>query len=112
MPGEQTTRVNILGEEYRIQGDSDSAEIQRLAEQVEGMMKDILGASPITEPKRLAVLTAMNIAQQLLREREHSTKLLETLKERIEGLTLRLDETMSDVEMETPILSSDVVEQG
>jgi cell division protein ZapA len=110
MPGEQATRVKILGEEYRIQGDSDGDEIQALARLVEGTMKELLGASPITEPKRLAVLTAMNIAQQLLRERENSTQVLATLKAKIESLTVRLDDTLSDVDTEAPILSSDVVE--
>ncbi|MBU1700079.1 MAG: cell division protein ZapA [Candidatus Eisenbacteria bacterium] len=110
MPGDPTTKVKILGEEYRIQGDSDAEEIQKLARFVEEMMKELLGASPITEPKRLAVLTAMNIAQKLLRERENSTQLLETLKERIGELTDRLDDTLLAVDLETPILSSDLVE--
>jgi cell division protein ZapA len=96
MDGRTIATVRILGEEYRIQGDSDSEEISRLAAYVDQALRQLMEASPISDPKRLAVIASVNIAQQLFRERKEAAALLEKVGERIERLTDKVDGALEE----------------
>ncbi|MBD3335636.1 MAG: cell division protein ZapA [Candidatus Eisenbacteria bacterium] len=97
MDSAETTRIKILGEEYRIQGDSDAGEIAELAGLVEQTLRELMEASPVTDSKRLAVLAALNIAQRLRREQHHNEEALSALREKVEALNQRLARTLEDV---------------
>lgn len=88
--------VKILDEEYRIHGDSDLEEISRLAAYVDQAIRQLMKASPVTDPKRLAVMASVNIAQQLFQERAESSECLGALHEKAQGLSRQLDVILRD----------------
>ena len=57
--------VNILGRDYEVGGALDPAYVEQLAEKVDGMLHALDEAAPGQENEQLAVLTALNLADQL-----------------------------------------------
>ena len=57
--------VTIYGSDYTIKGDIDEEYIARLAEFVDIKMKEIADQTKIASTQRLAVLTALYIADEL-----------------------------------------------
>lgn len=60
------TAVKVYGVEYLISTMEDPAYARRVAEYVDRKMREIAGESRILDQSRLAVLTAMDIADELL----------------------------------------------
>lgn len=60
--------VEILGERYTIRGDADPAYIAEVARLVDSRMRDLKKSFRDISRSRLAVLTAINIADELLQK--------------------------------------------
>lgn len=58
-------RVRILGEEYTIVGDAEETTIRNLAAMVDERMHELKQALPNASISRLAVLCAINLADEL-----------------------------------------------
>lgn len=74
--------VNILGRDYEVGGALDPDYVERLAEKVDGMLHALDEASPGQENEQLAVLTALNLADQI----KQLTDQLDQLKEEKQDL--------------------------
>ncbi|MBM3279228.1 MAG: cell division protein ZapA [Candidatus Handelsmanbacteria bacterium] len=72
----QGIRVYILGEEYRIASEGDPAEVQRVAELVDSKMHELQSRQGSLPRGKVAVLAAMDIAAELLQERQLIDKML------------------------------------
>lgn len=59
-----TTRVEIYGQGYSIGGDGDAAYVQRLAERVDAQMRLIGRQARTADSLRVAVLAALNLADE------------------------------------------------
>ena len=90
----KTTDVEIYGQRYSIRGEADETYIRRLAGFVDGQMRQLAEGMNTTTPSRLAVLTALNLAHQLL----------EAEKKRAQG---EADVEVSDVRELVPDGSTD-----
>ena len=70
-------RVEIYDQEYHIKGDLDPEYIQKLAKYLDAQMRSIAGRTRTVDSLRVAVLTALNIADennQLKAKYEAATK--------------------------------------
>ncbi|MCK4306152.1 MAG: cell division protein ZapA [Candidatus Eisenbacteria sp.] len=90
------TKVTILGEEYRVSGRPYGATISELAAYVDDTIGDIKQHSSVVDMKRLAVLTALNLADELLRERARSQTVLDQVRERADKLDSILGEALGN----------------
>jgi cell division protein ZapA len=61
--------VEILGERYTIRGEAEPGYIAEVARMVDERMRELQEASPSIARSKLAVLTAINIADELMQER-------------------------------------------
>jgi cell division protein ZapA len=66
-PVQQCT-IRILGQEYRVRSDQDPSHLEQVAAYVNAVLSEVRQATPDTQDA--AVLTALNIASELLRLRE------------------------------------------
>jgi cell division protein ZapA len=66
----ESVEVVILGMRYRITGDEPPEYIQELAEFVDGKLREVREKSPQITPLKAAVLTALNIADELKKTRK------------------------------------------
>ena len=96
---ENRITVDICGEEYTFIADESPAYMQKVAELVDRKMSDILAGSKVGRPAA-AVLAAMNVADQYLKELEASENLRRQLKENLEeanALKLELSEAKREI---------------
>ena len=89
--GVQRAQVNILGERYIIRGDAQPDYIAEVADLVDSRMRALRDAASAPMSKtRLAVLAAVNLADELLQTRGGSGN--EELERRTRQLITLLDE--------------------
>ena len=65
-------RVNIVGEEYTIRSDATPEHTQAVAAYLDREIRKVLGANQLIETHKAAILAAMQITDELFRERTTS----------------------------------------
>jgi cell division protein ZapA len=90
-----TQSVTIFGSEYKIRG-ADPDYIQVVAAFVDGKMRELEQRLPAGTPTKLAILTSLNIADELFREREEKTRREHELKERARQWERALGECLDE----------------
>ncbi|MEW6624804.1 MAG: cell division protein ZapA [Bacillota bacterium] len=84
MSGEaEISRVNveIFGQNYTIKGDKTPEYIVKIAHEVDDLMKKIHKTNPHLPPGKIAVLAALNIADELAKIKDDYQWLLEIINE-------------------------------
>jgi cell division protein ZapA len=90
----KSVSVEIFGQRYPIRSALDAEYISRLATYVDGKIRAAGDSAPSTDPVRLAVLAALNIADELFRHLETSRASAGTVSERAEELERLLDRVL------------------
>ena len=97
----RSIRVSIFGREYNIRGGSDEEYVRELAAYVDSVMKDISDKAGTLSSGRIAILAALNIADEMKKERQR-------LEERIDELVQKLADAMDvDQQADTDQQSDD-----
>ena len=92
-----TIAVTIAGQEYTMVAVEDEAYVQKCAALVDKQLRDIMGGR--LSQADAAVLAAMNVADQYLKEQEASENLRRQLKEGLEEAS-RLKAELSEARRE------------
>lgn len=82
MSRKNSVKVTIAGEEYTLRTDAPAEHTQAVAAHVDEVIRSVMQGSSLIEPHRAAILAAMQITDQLFRERasrEETTARLSTL---------------------------------
>lgn len=82
----KTTRVMIFGQEYTIKGDEDSEYIEKLAQCVDGRIRQVARRTPGVSSTKAAVLAALNIVDELEKLRAKKSLTEKSMQTKIEGL--------------------------
>jgi cell division protein ZapA len=80
----RSTKVQIFGQTYSIQGDLDEAYVQTLAAYVDEKMHAIAEMTPTVDTQKVAILAALAIADELHSLRHERGEHEELLKEQAE----------------------------
>ena len=83
-------KAHIYGEDYTIVGESDAEYIEKISTYVDARMKDLAKQNPKYSKTSLAILTAVNIADELHQGRESGG--IPALEDRARKLISMLDE--------------------
>ena len=75
MPDRRTFSVQIFGKSYPLRGDANPEYTQKLAQYVEEQMKKVAAQSSAVDTQKIAVLAALNIANELFQEREKEAEM-------------------------------------
>lgn len=73
-------RVNIVGEEYAIRSDATPEHTRAVAAYLDREIRKVLGANALMEPHKAAILAAMQITDELFRERTSSREVEDQLR--------------------------------
>ncbi|BCJ88096.1 cell division protein ZapA [Effusibacillus dendaii] len=84
-------RVDIYGMEYQLRGKASVDHLRLVAGLVDDKMREIAGANPRLDLNRLAVLAAVNIADEYMRLRQEYEELLKILEREPDRPQGRLD---------------------
>ena len=94
--------VDIYGMQYKLAGHTSGGHMRRVAELVDGHMNKIAKGFPKLDTPRLAVLAAVNIADEFLKQKEQfenqSIGLKNNMAEEHRELSLRYDELVNEHE--------------
>lgn len=77
-----STTVEIFGNVYRIQGDADPAYIQELSKYLDTQMREIAKNSSTISLPQVAILAAMNIADELYKTKNDNSEKHSAIKEK------------------------------
>lgn len=76
-----SVRVTIFGDEYTIRSDATAAHTRDVAAYVDRVIRQVQSAGTVVETHKVAILAALQIADELLRERRESSELVGTMRE-------------------------------
>ena len=94
MPDEVVISVEIHGQRYPIRSGLDEAYVARLAQYVDEKMRAAADSTPTGDSLRLAVLAALNVADELFRCRETTRARDGQVAERAEELERLVDRVL------------------
>jgi len=94
MTDPRSVTVSIYGRDYTLKGEAEPAYVQKVAALVDQKMREIADQSALASTSKVAILVAVNLADELLRERQKHQQALAMLDERTGQITAFLDKEM------------------
>ena len=79
-------QVNIVGEEYTIRCEAPPEHTRAVASYLDREIRKVLGANALIETHKAAILAAMSITDELLRERRTA----KSIEDELRGLNLEV----------------------
>ena len=87
--------VEIFGQRLGLRADGDATRLQEIARFVDSRMREVADRSSSVDTVKIAVLTALNIADELFLERETDQDVRQKrLEKQAERLVLKLEQVM------------------
>lgn len=88
MDGEQdgATEIEIFGAVYHVRGRDDSGYLQELANLVDGKMREVSERVRTVDTAKIAILAALNIADELQQCRQRHEGERDEIRERVTAL--------------------------
>ena len=96
--GVETVEVVVLGKRIRIRSDGDDDYIREVAEYVNEKMDEVLKASQTTTTLNVAILAAMNIADDYFRVQGKSRAMTHEISEKVDRIIDYIDEKIGELE--------------
>ena len=96
MAGKSTisTEVEIFGSVYQLRGEQDPAYLQELAKLVDQKMRDIGSQVPMVDSGKIAILAALNLADELVQCNNQQEEERVEIMEKVTELTGVLSEAL------------------
>ena len=93
-------RVKIFNSEYNLQGEN-AEKVERISDYVDGIMNRINSESPNQSEETIAVVSALNVAEEDFKEKDNKldlekdySNLLEELDEKVKSISGLIDENL------------------
>ena len=83
--------VHVGGQRYVVRSDADETYIRTLAAYVDDRLKEVQRSSKPVSPQSLAVLAALNITDELFKERQRRVELKQRIKDKSNAAIAYLD---------------------
>jgi cell division protein ZapA len=90
-----STSVEIFGQTYNVRGDGDPDYLMELARLVDTRMREVAGQVATVDPMKIAILAALNIADEFSRYRKKRNESAGIWIERTEEISERLSKVIS-----------------
>lgn len=88
--------VSIYGHRYTLRSDSDPEAVQALAADIDARMREAASSGGVASADRIAVLVALNLADELVRERDARHRDREALAARAGRILTILDDEVGN----------------
>lgn len=93
-PEPTSTEIEIFGSVYTVRAGHDREHLEELAKKVDRDMRQIAEQMAPVDTTRIAILAALNIADELFQSQRRLEGEREEITERLTRLTQRLDDTL------------------
>ncbi|PID26777.1 MAG: hypothetical protein CR982_08610 [Candidatus Cloacimonadota bacterium] len=84
-------KIKILDEEYQMRSSENDKHVEKCCSLVDQKMREFKKSTGMNSTQRLAVLTAINLADELLKLKEKYRKDLHSLDKEVKELFINLD---------------------
>ena len=102
MGRERLVEIKVFSQTYTVKTDAEEDYIQEVAKYVNEKMEEILKKTKSVSTLNVAILTALNIADDLLREKEKRTALLREVGAKSKDLVEKIDTKIGEWNLKTP----------
>ncbi len=82
----RNVEVEIFGQRYSLKSEFTEEQAKKVASYVDGKMREIAESTKSVDSLHIAILTALNIAQEYLEEKDNKKELLRRIKNRADRL--------------------------
>lgn len=89
-----STRVEIFGVSYTLKGGHDGGNLAGLAAEVDRRMRELSEQSGLEDPGKLAILVALNLADELSQREQSATGERGEIESRVSEMSERLVEAL------------------
>jgi len=102
MGKERLVEIKVFGQTYTVKTDAEEGYIQEVAKHVNEKMEEVLKKTKSVSTLNVAILTALNIADDLLKEKERRTVLLREIEAKSRDLVEKIDIKLGGMKFEEP----------
>lgn len=88
----ETIQVEIFGQMYTLKGGANAAQVRELAATVHSRMKEVQKSTGLSDGYRVAILAALNLADELYRVRLQHEALQRSSQQSVERLLEMTDD--------------------
>ena len=100
MGKERSVEIKVFGQTYTVKTDAEEDHIQEVARYVNEKIDEVLNKTRSVSTLNVAILTALNIADDLLKEKEKRMILLHEIEKKSEELAEKIDLRLSGEDLE------------
>jgi len=104
MVKEKTIEIKVFGQTFSVKSDADEDHIKAVADYVNGKVEEILKKTRSVSTLNVAILTALNIADDLLREREKRIALMKEIKAKSRNIAEKIEIKIGEEEHKNIII--------
>jgi len=94
MDAQDSTTVEIFGQTYNVRGEGDPEYLTELARFVDSRMREVAAEVATIDPVKIAILAALNIADEFSRYRKQRENAVGAWIEKTEELSERLSKAV------------------
>lgn len=98
----EIVEVEVLGRSYRLRSDEGGSELDAVARLVNDRIADIQRAAPDLSKEQLAILAALNMGDELLRQRAAESAEAGQVEEAVAAVRVRLADLAKRMEATAP----------
>jgi len=93
--------VNICGQDYMLKSEADQTYINKIAKLVEQRMKEVedTGLDSNSQQLKIAILAAMNIADELLQATDSKNKIVSSIEDKGNSFIEYIDDRIKEIEL-------------
>lgn len=102
MGKERLVEIKVFGQTYTVKTDAEEDYIQEVAKYVNEKMEEVLKKTKSVSTLNVAILTALNIADDLLKEKEKRIDLLREVEAKSKDLVEKIDIRIGGIEFGKP----------
>ena len=95
MSSNETIIVNIMGVNYPIKGNFDRDYILKISEDLDLRMRELSDQLLTKSAEKTAVLTALNLEDELFCLEEEKSRFKESIEKRIKSITSKVDKAIT-----------------
>ncbi len=101
MGRERLVEIKVFGQTYTVKTDAEEDYIQEVAKYVNEKIEEVLKKTKSVSTLNVAILTALNIADDLLREKEKRITLLREVETKSKDLVEKIDIRIGEWNLKT-----------
>jgi cell division protein ZapA len=105
MGKERLVDIKVFGQTYTVRTDTEEAYMQEVAKYVNEKMEEVLKKTKSVSTLNVAILTALNIADDLLKEKEKRMALLREIEVKSRDLVDKIDIKIGGKEFDKPLIT-------